>query len=115
MLENLKNMMENTLEGTLLHSVGTDLIDSVSDSEELKGHIENILQYGCVSGCVSSQIYYRDTEKFFNDHQDQIFDMYNDLKSEYGDFMKEVNSNNLSWLAYEETTRDIASELGIEY
>lgn len=115
MLENLKNMVENQVEGSLLHSVGTDLIDSVSDSEELKSHISNILNYGCVSGCVSSQIYYKDTQRFFDDHQDQIFDMYNNLKSEYGDFLKEVNSNNLSWLAYEETTRNIALDLGIEY
>ena len=115
MLENLKNMVANRVEGSLYHSVGTDLIDSVSDSEELEGHIKDILQYGCVSGCVSSQIYYRDTQIFFDDHQDQIFDLYNDLKSEYGDFMKEVNSNSLSWLAYEETTRNIALDLGIEY
>ena len=115
MLEKLRDMMENTVEGTLLHSVGTDLIDSVSDSEELEGHIKDILQHGCVSGIVSSQIYYKDTQNFFDKHQDQIFDMYNDLKSEFGDFMKEVNSNNLSWLAYEETTRNIALDLGIEY
>ena len=115
MLEKLRDMLELTEEGTLYNSVGTDLIDSVSDSEELKGHIENILEHGCVSGCVSSQIYYRDTQKFFDKHQSEIFDMYNDLKSEYGDFMKDVNSNNLSWLAYEETTRNIALDLGIEY
>ena len=115
MLENLRNMVEKYAEGELYYSVGMDLIDSVSDSEELEGHISEILAYGCKSGIVSSQIYYRDTQKFFDKHQSEIFDLYNDLKSEYGDFIKEVNSNNLSWLAYEETTRNIALDLGIEY
>ena len=65
MLNKLKNMVENS-DSRLYVSVANDLIDSVSDSEELEGHIKDILQYGCISGCVSSQIYYTDTQKFFN-------------------------------------------------
>lgn len=114
MLNKLRNMVENS-DSKLFVSVANDLIDSVSDNEELEIHIKDIMQYGCISGIVSSQIYYKDTQKFFDNHQEEIFDLYNDLKSEYGDFLKEVNSNNLSWLAYEEITRNIASDLEIDF
>lgn len=115
MMENLKGILNNVCEGTLYHDVANDLIDSCSDNEEFISHVGDVLNHGCQSGIVSSQIYYKDTHAFFNKHSEEILDMYNELKSELGDFMKELSPNSLSWLAYEETTRNIASDLGIEY
>ena len=103
MLNKLKNMVENS-DSRLYVSVANDLIDSVSDSEELEGHIKDILQYGCVSGCVSSQIYYTDTQKFFTDYNEEILELLDTYVKEYGNPHFEINSNNLSWFAYEETT-----------
>ena len=114
MLNKLKNMVENS-DSRLYVSVANDLIDSVSDSEELEGHIKNILQYGCISGCVSSQIYYTDTQKFFTDYNEEILELLDTYVKEYGNPHFEINSNNLSWFAYEETTRDIANDLEIMF
>ena len=115
MMENLKGILNNVCEGTLYYDVANDLMDCYDNNEDFIAHVKDVLNCGCQSGIVSSQIYYKDTYKFFEKHMDEIFDMYNELKSEIGDFMKELSPNNLSWLAYEETTRNIAHDLGIEY
>lgn len=99
----------------LFKSVAEDLLDT--EDEYLEGHMKDVLNYGCISGTVSSMIYYADTSKFFKKHYDEIFEMLEDIKQQIGsiDFLKEINANNLSWLAYEETTRKIMDELEIQY
>ena len=115
MMENLKGILNNVCEDSLYYDVANDLMDCYDNNEDFIAHVKDVLNCGCQSGIVSSQIYYKDTYKFFENHMDEIFDMYNELKSELGDFMKELSPNSLSWLAYEETTRNIANDLGIEY
>ena len=115
MMENLKCIIGLMNEDSLYYCVANDLMDCYDNNEDFIAHVKDVLNCGCQSGIVSSQIYYKDTYKFFEKHMDEIFDMYNELKSEIGDFMKELSPNNLSWLAYEETTRNIAHDLGIEY
>ena len=89
-----------------------DILEVNNNDEEIKDYIDNVLSYGCVSGCVTSLIYYEDTDKFFSQYYDEILEMVNELNIWYG-ISFEINSNNLSWFAYEETIKDIATELGI--
>lgn len=115
MMEKLQDMVELKEENTLYYSVATDLLNMSSTDDDFISQIKDTLNYGCQSGVVSSQIYYSDTQKFFDKHQDEIFNLLNNYIKEFGSPSFEINSNNLSWLAYEETTRDIALDLGIEY
>lgn len=117
-MKNLKEMLENLLseEKGLVDEVVETILDcNASDDDEIKNYIENVLTYGCVSGMVSGLIYYADTQAFFNRHQDEIFEIYNELLSEGMEFNQEINSNFLAWLGYEETIRRIANDLEIEY
>ena len=43
-----------------------DLINTGLTTEELKDHIKDIVQCGCISGIVPFLVYYSDTTKFFN-------------------------------------------------
>lgn len=117
----LKERLENMLKGNeseLEKEVITDLLEYLGDEseEDLISYVKDIINHGCISGVVSKMIYYIDTKKFFIKHMDEILELYSDLKEDLGsDPLKEVNSNNLAWLGYEETVRKIADNLEIEY
>lgn len=107
-LENLKG--ESELENAVIN-IALNNIDNYDNAEK---YFLDVLQYGCQSGIVSELIYYYQTEKFFDTHANEIFDLYNELVSEYGQIDMELNKNNLAWLAFEETLRNIAYDLDIE-
>mgnify|MGYP003297021156 CR=1 FL=1 len=90
-------------------------LDNIDRYEDGTKYFEDILSYGCQSGLVSELIYYYQTEKFFDQYADEIFELYNELVSECGQIDMELNKNNLSWLAFEETLRSLYYDLGYEY
>jgi hypothetical protein len=99
-----------------------------------EGYIEDffndLMQNGCVSGMVSSLIYYCDTKKFFNDNREEINTMLSETLNEAGlcvselfgnkfdtdDFLcyEQNNQNLFSWFSSEESARNIANNLGME-
>ena len=103
--------MKSDSEGIRLF-VLEDILAVNNNDEEIEDYIDNVLSYGCVSGCVSSLIYYEDTHKFFNKYSDEILEMLNELNIWHG-ISFDINPNNLAWFAYEETIKAIATELGI--
>ena len=111
MLEKLMNMSKES-EGIELFVI-EDILDNGDNDEEIKGYIENVLNYGCVSGTVSSLTYYSQTKNFFKDYFEEILEITEQVKEEYGIDNIELNYNSLSWLTYEEIVRRIASELEI--
>jgi hypothetical protein len=101
-----------------------------------KGYEESffsdLMNHGCVSGMVGGLIYYSETTKFFTKHKDEINQMLSNTLSECGlscpselfgdkfdtdDFLcvDTTNQNLLAWFAFEETARNIANQLGIEF
>ena len=94
-----------------------DLLNTGLSTEELKDHIKDIVQCGCISGIVSSLVYYSDTTKFFNYYRKEILSMLQDpdknIYSEYTYLLDQkkysiLEKNNLSWFAYDNTVIRIA-------
>ena len=86
-------------------------------TEELKDHIKDIVQCGCISGIVSSLVYYSDTTRFFNCYRQEILTMLTDpdknIYSEYTYLLDQKKysvseKNDLSWFAYDNTVIRIA-------
>ena len=92
---------------------------------------EDLMNNGCVSGMIGELIYYKDTIAFYNRHKDEINEMLSELLGAYGvNCVSEIfgekwdiedplaletnNQNLLAWFAFEETSRTIAENLGIE-
>ena len=46
---------------------------------------------------------------------EDIFDLYNELKEELGSIDMELNANNLAWLGFEETIRQIVNDIEIDF
>lgn len=65
--------------------------------------IEMVYNHGCSVG-VTGFIYYSETEEFFNRHQSEVFDEFNQFIDELGyDCVNfEINANNLTWLFVEQ-------------
>ena len=113
----LNSMLENTMEGTLKHEVVEIIMDQVDglENEEILSTVEEIVTYGCQSGIVSALITYSDTEKFFDNHANEIFELIEDMRQEGIINMNnfELSKNNLVWFAFETIAQEIYQEMEI--
>ena len=113
----LNSIVENTMEGTLKHEVAEIIMDQVDglDNDEILSTVEEMVTYGCQSGIVSALITYSDTEKFFNNHVNEIFELIEDMKQEGLMDMNnfELSKNNLAWFAFDTLAQEIYQEMEI--
>ena len=113
----LNSIVENTMEGTLKHEVAEIIMDQVDglDNDEILSTVEEMVTYGCQSGIVSALITYSDTEKFFNNHANEIFELIEDMRQEGIINMNnfELSKNNLAWFAFETIAQEIYQEIDI--
>ena len=112
----LNSMLESTMEGTLRHEVIEIIMDQVGgldNDNEILAAVEEIVTYGCQSGIVSALITYSDTEKFFDNHSNEIFELVEDMKQEGLIDMNnfELSKNNLAWFAFETIAQEIYQEM----
>lgn len=110
-LKNLKsfNKLKNYVIDYILEDYQTD--------DEIENFFSDLLSHGCQSGMISTLIYYDDTKEFYIKYLDEIHELIEKLEDELNESIK-VNGNRLnfySWLAFEETARNIANELKLDY
>ena len=84
-----------------------------TDADEIK----DVARYGCEGG-VNGFIYYSETEKFFDEYEDEIYDYLNDCDYSMKDFVTSGSTistlkNSLVWCAVELwcQAQDTANEL----
>lgn len=96
-------------------AVINSILDQGDTDSELINYIDNVLLHGCASGIVTELIYYKDTKEFFKEHCEEIFELLEDVRGEFGDYprFEELNCNNLAWWSYEWVLDDIAQKLDI--
>lgn len=95
---------------------------SGTKKEKIIARCNDILNAGCVSGVVSSMIYYSDTTKFYDDFYDEIYELIEELEKEGMEILEALKNNldiaqivmndeqaknQIAWLAYEEITRKL--------
>ena len=118
MVNLLNSILENTMEGTLKHDVAEIIMDQVEEldnNNEVLELVKEIVTYGCQSGIVSALITYSDTEKFFDNHSNEIFELIEDMRQEGIIDMNnfELSKNNLAWFAFEIIAQEIYQEMKI--
>lgn len=123
---------EKEFSDRLSKRVINDLLSNGYTTEELKYYMEDILQYGCSGGNVSSLIYYSETERFFNCYREEILNLFREFICDTGSYYENYQGkytkiydtiiyedqrkytleekNNLSWFAYEEVVRRITED-----
>jgi len=114
----MKNKLKKLLENST-NDLEKYVIEDILDNENIESYIKDILQHGCQSGTVSSLIYYTDTRAFYIKYIDEIDNLVQDINDNLGgNILSDAKFplyNWLAWLAFEETTRNIAYKLNIEY
>ena len=106
------------------------IIEEQGGIDEQKTFMEDVMEYGCISGTVGQLIYYTDTVAFYDRHSVEIGDMLTDLMDDMGiyepselfnnweenddsilEFEDKINQNTLAWFGFEEMTREIYEEM----
>lgn len=109
----LKNLKPNKLKNYVIDYI----LENYETDDEIENFFSDLLSHGCQSGMISTLIYYNDTKKFYIEYIDEIQELIERLEDELGESIK-ADGNRLnfySWLAFEETARNIAQELKIDY
>ena len=83
--------------------------------ESIRNFFNDLSNHGCVSGMVSSLIYYRQTHQFFDIYYEQIEELRLRYEAETGCQISLGHDlkNTLAWFAFEETAYGLATELNI--
>lgn len=85
----------------------------LSYAEDPKGYLNDLFQYGCINGMVSSLVRYSQTRAFYDEHYFEIEDIRERFETEGIQLhIKGDLKNFFAWLAFEEVARDFAQELG---
>lgn len=106
------------------------LLNRNNDYNNIEDCIKEILEHGCISGCVSTLIYYTDTVSFFYKHKEEINKLLYNILEEAGTYnISKVfknwdetdplctqipNQNLLAWFGFEETLYRLALEWEVE-
>jgi hypothetical protein len=110
----LEERLENE-DNLLIKYVIEDILQQ--DNDYIESYIEDVLKHGCVSGMVSSLIYYGDTHAFYDKYYDEIEDLRVEYLDEGFDLLANIGDkdlkNHLAWFGYEESLRKVADELEV--
>lgn len=85
------------------------------ERDSIRIFFNDLSSHGCISGMVSSLIYYHQTHQFFDTYYDQVEDLRLRYEKETG---RQINlghdlKNTLAWFAFEETAYDLARKLNL--
>lgn len=113
---NILKEIANQQEDSIKKAVAIEIISDCQTDEEVINFFNDLQNYGCQSGMVSSLIYFTQTHAFFDTHYDEIEDLRQDYKDSCGiDIpIKYDLKNTLAWFAFEEVAYQLANELEIE-
>lgn len=115
-LKDLKELKKNT-DNSFKKSVINDCIEKVKEYDRGEGYFEDLMRGGCVSGMVGKLICTGDIKEYFKKYIDEIMEFYQELKEEFGEIENRHGTDEITfitWLCYEEMTRKIGQEIGIE-
>ena len=111
----LKNKLQ-TITNKEENSIEKQVAIETLEYDEIKNFFSDLMNHGCITGMISSLIYYQDTHTFFDTHYAQIEELRSYFEDEMGGKIKIIGDlkNTLAWFGFEETAYKMAQELGLE-
>lgn len=85
------------------------------EQESICNFFNDLSNHGCISGMISSLIYYRQTHQFFDIYYEQIEELRLSYEAETGCQISLGHDlkNTLAWFAFEQTAHHLGNELNI--
>ena len=125
----LQNII-GTTKSRLTKFVAKEILELSEEYDSVEQCLNDVVKHGCASGVVPSLIYYDDTEKFFDDFEEEILELtrkfFNSLKKEVLDLLDEYElenresfkteecfnrKNQLAWFAYEHVAAELLNQI----
>ena len=102
----LKQICENNPE-----SIQSAVAQEALDYDDPQTFFNDLLQNGCISGIVSSLIYYTDTHAFYDKHYAEIEELRAEYEEQIGEPLKIDNDlkNYLAWFAFEQVAYQLSN------
>ena len=116
-MENMRKQLMELKENSdnKLYQEAIDIaLDNIENYEKPSEYFEDVAYGGAISGIVGQLITYKQTHDFFDRNYEFIFDLYNEYVAEGILFNFELSKNNLAWFGYEEITKQIMFDLGLD-
>ena len=112
--QKLKEIIKNN-PNTIKSVVATEALKF--DYDNVKDFFLDLQQHGCISGMISSLIYYKDTEEFFDNHYEEIIDIKTEFESSTGESLKVPYQvkNYLTWFSFEYIGQQLANEIILDF
>ncbi|MBI1289499.1 MAG: hypothetical protein GC178_18175 [Flavobacteriales bacterium] len=109
----LKDIMEKQ-QGTIAAAVAQEAFD-YGDGDIIP-FFRDLARHGCISGMVSQLIYYVDTQRFFDEHYEEIEDLRFVYLESGGEPLRIEGDlkNALAWFGFEQTAERLVDELEID-
>ncbi len=86
------------------------------DDDDPISFFKDLLNHGCVSGMVSSLVWFNQTHTFYDTYYDEIEELRQEQEASIGTPIQTKGDlkNFLAWFAYEQEAYRLAQELGLE-
>ena len=102
----------------MMTTISNKAYESVIDSYN-KETLSDIAHYGCISGCATEHVYYHQTTKFYDEHEEEILMFLNDVNyttdnclTFFGGDAQDIKQlkNNLTWAFVEAVAQEYTLE-----
>jgi len=89
--------------------------EALDCGDDIINYFRDVTEHGCISGMVTSLIYYSQTHQFFETYYEQIEELRQEFEEATGTKLDLGNDlkNTLAWFAFEETAHQLASEFDL--
>lgn len=115
MSDQFKVRLENIIQEKP-NSIEASVAQEALAYDNIPNFFTDLLSHGCISGMISSLIYYCQTHAFFDLHSDQIDELRYDYEEETGskiDLGYDMK-NTLAWFSFEQVAYHLANEIGVQ-
>ena len=93
-------------------SIKSEVAQEALEYDDPQSFFNDLLQHGCISGMVSSLIYYADTHAFYDKHYSEIEELRSEYEDSTGESLKINNDlkNYLAWFAFEQVAYQLVND-----
>lgn len=106
----MKNLLQRILKDNP-ESIKSAVAQEALEHDDPQSFFEDLQQHGCISGLVSSLIYYQDTHAFYDNHYEEIEELRSEYEESIGEPLQIINDlkNHLAWFAFEQVAFELVN------
>lgn len=109
----VKSLIKREGKTSLYKEVCEMILDNIIEYNNPEDYLISVIEYGCINGTVSELSYEFQIDRFYNKFKDDLLNLYTECVKL--DKASILTKRDLVWFGYEETIKEIANEIGLNY